>query len=264
MLGAIIGDISGSRFEWDNIKSKEFDFFAEHCRPTDDSRMTLAVAKAFLLADGDWSVLSAKAIETMHDFGYRYPFGYGPAFKHWLLEENPEPYGSFGNGAAMRVSPCAWVARSMEEAMTLSDLVTGISHDHPEGLKGARATTSAIFLARNGSGKEEIRNHIQENYYPLDFTIDGIRPDYRFDASCQGSVPQAIEAFLESTGFEDAVRNAISIGGDSDTIAAIAGSIAEAFYGIPEDLRERTLPYLDEYETSVLFDFERKYGPSAG
>ena len=259
MLGAIIGDIAGSRFEWDNLRSKDFEFFTDRCRPTDDSRMTLAIANAFLIADGDWSRLSSAAIETMHDFGYRYPFGYGPAFKHWLLSDDPQPYGSFGNGAAMRVSPCAWVAESMEEALAFSDDITKVSHDHPEGIKGARATTAAIFLARNGASIPDIRKHIGENYYLLDFTIDQIRPVYRFDASCQGSVPQAIEAFLESNGFEDAVRNAISIGGDSDTIAAITGSIAEAYYGIPEDLRRRALEYLDEYETKVICDFESKY-----
>ena len=260
MLGAIIGDISGSRFEWNNRKSKEFRLLKSGCHPTDDSNMTLAVAEAILRANGDWSKLPDLAVECMRDFGRVYPRGYGGRFKQWLCSDNPEPYGSWGNGSAMRVSPCAWAAQTMEEALLLSDAVTNVTHNHPEGVKGARAVTAAIFLARKGASVSEIRDHIHENYYPLDFTLDQIRPAYEFDVSCQGSVPQAIEAFLESDSFEDAVRNAISIGGDSDTIAAMAGSIAEAYYGIPETIRNQAITFLDQKQIQTLNAFEQKYG----
>ena len=260
MLGAIIGDISGSRFEWRNHKSKEFVLLDKACRPTDDSNMTLAVAQAILTCDGQWETLPAETVRSMQNLGRLYPFGYGSGFKRWLNTPNPQPYGSWGNGAAMRVSPCAWAAQSMEEALRLSDAVTAVSHDHPEGLKGARAVTAAIYLALHGADKAEIRAHIVQNYYVLDFTLDGIRPYYNFDVSCQGSVPQAIEAFLEADDYEDTVRNAISLGGDSDTIAAIAGSIAEAYYGIPLDLREQVMRYLDGTQTGIIAAFEQKYG----
>ena len=260
MLGAIIGDVSGSRFEWDNLKSKDFDLLTYRCHPTDDSNMTLAVAQSILQADGDWRRLSALATTCMRDFGHRYPHGYGGRFKQWLLSDDPRPYGSWGNGSAMRVSPCAWAAKTLEEALQLSDTVTNITHNHPEGVKGARAITAAVFLAKQGASILEIRDHIHENYYPLDFSLDQIRPDYSFDVSCQGSVPQAIEAFLESNSFEDAIRNAISIGGDSDTIAAMTGSIAEAYYGIPADIRNHVLTFLDETQLSVINAFEQKYG----
>lgn len=260
MLGAIIGDISGSRFEWDNHKSKEFDLLTYRCHPTDDSNMTLAVAHAIMLCKGDRSSLSEHAIASMRDLGRKYPRGYGGRFKQWLNSDKPAPYGSWGNGSAMRVSPCAWAATTMEEALQLSDAVTEVTHNHPEGMKGARAITVAIFLARQGASMLEIRDHIHQHYYPLDFTLDQIRPTYEFDVSCQGSVPQAIEAFLESTGFEDTIRNAISIGGDSDTIAAMAGSIAEAYYGIPSDLRKHALTFLDQTQLDILNAFESKYG----
>ena len=260
MLGAIIGDIAGSRFEWENCKSKEFELFTDDCGPTDNSNMTLAVAKAIVTADGDWDKLPELAVDCMREFGRKYPHGYGGRFREWLRSDDPRPYRSWGNGSAMRVSPCAWAAASPEEALRLSDAVTNVTHNHPEGIKGARAITAAVWLARQGAGIPEIRKHIQENYYPLDFTLDGIRESYRFDVSCKGSVPQAIEAFLESTGFEDAVRNAVSIGGDSDTIAAMAGSIAEAYYGIPFRLRGEALEFMDGTQAGVLNVFELRYG----
>lgn len=260
MLGAIVGDISGSRFEWENLKSKEFDLLTYRCHPTDDSNMTLAVAQAILQSKKDWSDLPEQAVEAMRVLGRKYPRGYGGRFKQWLLSEDPQPYGSWGNGSAMRVSPCAWAAGSLEEALSLSDAVTSVTHNHPEGIKGARAIISAIWLARHGASMLEIRDHIHEHYYPLDFTLDQIREAYSFDVSCQGSVPQAIEAFLESTDFEDTIRNAISIGGDSDTIAAMAGSIAEAYYGIPADIRNHALTFLDETQLGILNAFEQQYG----
>ena len=262
MLGAIIGDIVGSRFEWHNIKSKEFEFLTYKCSPTDDSIMTLALAQAILVSKPDYSDLSQNAVECMQRVGRNYPdCGYGGKFRRWMFSSNPQPYNSFGNGAAMRVSPAGFAATSLEEAKVLARKVTEVTHNHPEGLKGAEATAAAIYMARTGSSILEIRDYIDRNYYPMNFTLDGIRKDYRFDVTCQGSVPQALMAFFESTGFEDAIRHAISIGGDSDTIAAICGGIAEAYYGIPSDIRKHALTFLDERLLQILVVFENKYPP---
>ena len=265
MLGAIIGDIVGSRFEWDNCKSKIFTFFSKEkgCFFTDDSVMTVAVARSLLDCRGDfrdYDKLSLLAVHNMQQLGRLYPDrGYGGHFEVWLNSEDPRPYNSWGNGSAMRVSPCGLAAKSLEEAVKLSKAVTLVTHNHPEGIKGAEATAVAVFLAKSGYKIPEIRDYITANYYDIDFRLGDIRADYTFDVSCQGSVPQALEAFFESTGFEDAVRNAISIGGDSDTIAAITGGIAEAYYGIPEDLRSEALTYLDENLKSVINKFEEAY-----
>ncbi len=262
MLGAIIGDIVGSRFEWHNIKSKEFEFLTYKCSPTDDSIMTLALAQALLVSKPDYSDLSQNAVECMQRVGRNYPdCGYGGKFRRWIFFSNPQPYNSFGNGAAMRVSPAGFAATSLEEAKTLARKVTEVTHNHPEGLKGAEATAVAIYMARTGSSILEIRDYIDQNYYPMNFTLNGIRKDYHFDVTCQGSVPQALMAFFESTGFEDAIRNAISIGGDSDTIAAICGGVAEAYYGIPSDIRKHALTFLDERLLQILVAFENKYPP---
>ena len=261
MLGAIIGDIAGSRFEWDNCKSKDFDLLTYRCQPTDDSVMSLAVAKAILQCNGDYADLDRRTVACMQEFGCRYPdAGYGGMFSRWIWSMNPQPYNSFGNGAAMRVSPCGFAASSLEEAIMLARVVTGVTHNHPEGIKAAEAVAAAIYQARKGMSLLEIRDYIEKNYYKIDFTLDSIRPSYQFDVTCQGSVPQAFEAFFESTGFEDAIRNAISIGGDSDTIAAIAGGMAEAYYGIPDELRRHAITYLDEVQLNVLNAFEAKYG----
>jgi len=261
MLGAIIGDISGSRFEWENCKSKDFELLAFQCRPTDDSVMTLAVAKAILRSRELKTDLVAETIAAMQEFGRQYPHaGYGGMFSRWIKDPDPQPYNSFGNGAAMRVSPCGFAASSLEEAVSLARTVTAVTHDHPEGLKAAEAVASAIFMARQGESLLAIRDYIEANYYKLDFTLDSIRLTYSFDVTCQGSVPQAFEAFFESTGFEDAIRNAISIGGDSDTIAAITGGMAEAYYGIPDEIRRHALTYLDQVQLSVLNSFESTYG----
>jgi len=265
MIGAIIGDIVGSRFEWNNIKSKEFEFFTDKCEPTDDSIMTLAIAKAILSCDSNFSRLADKAVICMQELGRRYPrAGYGGNFRRWLKDTKPTPYGSYGNGSAMRVSACAHATDKLEAAKSLSRTVTEVTHSHPEGIKGAEATTAAIFMALHGSSIEEIRNYIDENYYSMDFTLDKIRPKYEFNESCQGTVPEAIMAFLESTGFEDSIRNAISIGGDSDTLAAITGSIAEAYYGVPTDIRNQAVQYLDEFQLDILNRFESKYGVIGG
>jgi type I restriction enzyme M protein len=183
-------------------------------------------------------------------------------FRQWMFSDAPKPYNSFGNGAAMRVSACGFAANTLDAAKLLSRKVTEITHNHPEGLKGAEAAAVCVFLAREGKSILEIRDYVNEHYYPMNFTLDGIRGEYRFDSSCQNSVPQAIMAFLESIGFEDAIRNAVSIGGDSDTIAAIAGSIAEAYYGIPTGIRKHALTFLDEYLLKILVDFENAYPPA--
>jgi type I restriction enzyme M protein len=263
MLGAIIGDIAGSRFEWNNIKTKRFELFTRDCFATDDSIMTLGVAKAIIESNKDRDILRKTVAGHLQEVGRPYPdCGYGGMFHRWMYMDDPQPYNSFGNGAAMRVSPCGFAASSLEEAKILSKIVTEISHDHPEGLKGAEATAVAIYLAREGKNISEIRACINEYYYPMDFSLDEIRPTYRFNETCQETVPQAIMAFLESSGFEDAVRNAISIGGDSDTLAAITGSVAGAYYGIPADIRESALTYLDQRLMTILNKFESLYGAS--
>ena len=212
--------------------------------------MTVAVADAITKwragGDASYGALSRIAIVSMQAFGRQFPHaGYGGSFRRWLRDENPQPYNSWGNGSAMRVSPCGWAGQTLDEVKAMSRAVTEVTHNHPEGIKGAEATAVATFLARTGKSMEEIKAVIVRDYYPLDFTLDEIRPAYKFDVSCQGSVPQALEAFFESTSFEDAIRNAISIGGDSDTIGAICGAVAGAYYGVPIDICERTLMFLD-------------------
>lgn len=260
MLGAIIGDIAGSRFEWNNQKTKDFELFTGRCRPTDDSIMTIAIAEAILDSEGDLAKLEQNTVKYMQQFGRRYPdAGYGERFYDWIFAKDPQPYNSFGNGAAMRVSPCGFAAGTLQEAKALARAVTKVTHNHPKGMKAAEAVAVAIFLARNGKKLAEIREHIEQYYYKIDFTLDEIRPSYRFDVTCQGSVPQAFEAFFESTGFEDAIRNAISIGGDSDTIAAITGGMAEAYYGIPSTIRDKALLFLNDDLLKIVHSFEKKY-----
>ena len=262
MLGAIIGDTVGSRFEWHNHRSKDFDFLTYKCEPTDDSIMTLAIAKAILKSEGNVNKLSDLVVRYMQQLGRLYSdAGYGGAFRKWIRSSDPKPYGSFGNGAAMRVSPVGFAAKSMDEAKAMSKAVTKVTHNHPEGLKGAEATTVAIFMALHGKSMLEIRDYIDKNYYPMNFTLDDIRDSYQFNETCQDTVPQAMMAFFESTGFEDAIRNAISIGGDSDTLAAITGGIAEAYYGIPSEIRKHELTFLDERLLAILVEFENRYKP---
>lgn len=256
MIGAIIGDIAGSRFEGRNHRSKDFTIFHENSRPTDDSVMSLAIAEAILNCNGNYENLSDQAVFCMQKLGRIYKnAGYGGAFINWIWSDNPRPYGSFGNGAAMRIGPCGFAAKSIDQAKRLSRAVTEVTHDHPEGLKGAEAVAVSVFLARSGKNKNEIRKFVTENYYAIDFTIDEIRPSYKFNVSCQGSVPVAMEAFFEAESFEDAIRNAVSVGGDSDTIAAITGVIAEAYYGVPTDFIEEAIQYLHAPEMAILYNF---------
>ena len=255
MYGAILGDIVGSPYEFDhnNYKAKDFPLFSQRSEFTDDTVMTLAVAKALLDTRGQDDVaIKAALVREMQRLGRTYPDkGYGAQFDSWLYEDDPQPYHSYGNGSAMRVSPAAWLAENMAEVMRLAQFTAEVTHDHPEGIKGAQATAAAVFLARTGHSKEEIKAYVEREFgYDLSRTCDEIRPAYRHVESCQETVPQAITAFLESTDFEDALRTAVSLGGDSDTLAAITGSIAEAFYGVPEDLkqecRQRLTPELAE------------------
>ena len=268
MIGAIAGDIAGSRFEWHNHKSKDFELYTDWCGMTDDSMMTIAVAAAILdcrtdadAAGIEYSKMPAAAIKRMQEIGRKYPdAGYGGHFRVWLTTDDPAPYNSWGNGSAMRVSPAGWAGRSLDEVKEISRLVTEVTHNHPEGVKGAEAVAVAIYMARTGSTMAEMHDVITRDYYKLDFTLDEIRPDYEFDVSCRGSVPQALEAFFESTDFEDCIRNAVSIGGDSDTIAAIAGSVAEAFYGVPGSIREAVYTYMGEDVRGIVDRFEATYG----
>ena len=264
MLGAIVGDIVGSRFEWSENKSKEFAFLTPSCTFTDDSIMTIAIARAFILRRGAWHAPDFQAFvtEQMVKMGQRFAYRqiWGAGFYKWFMEES-KPYNSCGNGAAMRVSPVGWVASSEEEVRTFSRLVTEVSHNHPEGIKGAEAVAMAVYLARTGRGREEIRRRMLEYYPEIEgMTVKKIRPGYGFDRdgrwiTCQGSVPQAIVCFLDATDFEDAVRNAVSLGGDTDTQGAMAGAMAEAYFGISPDLEEKTLAYLTEDMRSTCAAF---------
>ena len=257
MIGAIIGDIVGSRFEFDNCKTKDFKLFDKECMFTDDTVMTLAVAKALLSykSIADTESFKKHLVEVMHEVGTRYPdCGYGGRFYVWMFEGKTEPYNSCGNGSAMRVSPVGWYAKSLKECEALAAATAEVTHNHPEGIKGAVAVAGAIYLARTGYRMDEIKAYVKQ-YYTMDFTLDGIRGNYDFYETCQKSVPQALEAFFESKDFEDAIRNAVSLGGDSDTIAAISGSVAEAFYGIDEDMKETALSYLDSYLLEIADSF---------
>ncbi len=270
MLGAIIGDIAGSRFEHKNLQTKDFKLFTRTCQVTDDSITTLAVAKALMeakkmhkgskgerkLSIKDTELIEKMTVKYLQELGQKYPYaGYGGMFRRWLFSEEPKPYNSFGNGAAMRVSPVAYVGKTKEEVERLAEAVTAVTHNHEEGIKGAKAVATAIFMAREGFTKTEIRNEINNRFYALDFTIDEIKDSYGFSAACQEAVPQAITAFLESDSFENAIRRAIYLGGDSDTIAAIAGSIAEAYYSVPVVIKTKALTYLDDDLSRILQDW---------
>ena len=254
MLGAIAGDLIGSVHEFIGTKTKDFPLVDPKCFITDDSILTIALADA-LLNDLDYAV-------TLKLYYRRYPdAGYGGAFHSWALSDSWEPYNSWGNGAAMRVSPAAYVASSLDEALALAEQSAVVTHNHPEGIRGAQATAAAIFLARTGHDKCEIKQYVEASSgYDLQKTIDEIRPTYLFNESCQETVPQAITAFLEATDFEDAIRNAISLGGDADTLACIAGSIAEPYFGgVPEDLREAVLLRLDDELLAVVTAFQQRW-----
>lgn len=254
ILGAVVGDIVGSVYEFNNYRAKDFEFFNANSKFTDDTVMTLAVADA-LMNDKDMA-------QTIKEYGRTYPNrGYGGMFYRWLDSKTLDPYNSFGNGSAMRASAAGFMANSLEEALELAKKSSEVTHNHPEGIKGAQATALCIFMARNGFSKEQIKEEVENRFgYDLNFTIDGIRLTYAFNETCQETVPQAIVALLESVDFEDAIRTAISLGGDSDTLACITGGIAAAFYkDIPEEVRTFALGKLPVELKNIIFDFEANY-----
>lgn len=255
VIGAIVGDIVGSVYEWNNIKTKEFPLFSSECFFTDDTVMTLAIAEGLLNGGSKKAFISA-----MKELGRKYPdAGYGSRFGSWLFSEEESPYSSWGNGSAMRVSPVAWRFDSLEEVERYAEISASVTHNHPEGIKGAQATAASIFLARKGKTKQEIKTYVENTYgYDLSRALDEIRRNYTFNESCQETVPEAIIAFLESVDFEDAIRNAISLGGDSDTLAAITGSIAEAAYEIPAEISNHALSMLDEKLLDVYKRFKMR------
>ena len=253
MVGAIAGDIIGSIYEHRPIKTTKFTLFGSGCRFTDDTVLTVAVADC---------LLNGKAYaKTFEDYYYRFPnAGYGSGFCEWASPHDHKPYNSWGNGSAMRVSPVGWAFSDLEQTLAEAKKSAEVTHNHPEGIKGAQATAAAICLARTGSSKEQIKEFVEKTFaYDFLLPLDSIRPAYRFDVSCQGTVPPALTAFLESTDYEDAVRKAVSLGGDSDTLACITGSIAEAFYkGVPDSITERVFQILDKDLAAVVRKFTAK------
>ena len=254
MTGAIAGDIIGSVYEFDNIKTTDFPLFTNESDYTDDTIMTVAVA--------DWLLNGGDLAKVMQRYGREYPYptgGYGGRFSGWLREKDPLPYNSWGNGSAMRVSAVGWMFDSLEKTLEVAKETAIVTHNHPEGIKGAQATAAAIYLARTGKSKQDIKQYIETTFsYDLGRTCDEIRPFYRFNESCQGTVPEAIIAFLDSSDFEDAIRLAVSLGGDSDTLACITGGIAEAFYGIPEDIERQVYDKLPGTFQKVIKEFKNK------
>ena len=262
MYGAILGDMIGAPYEFDRgDKTKDFPLFCRYSQFTDDSVMTVAVAEALLntigKSDGE---IKVALVKSMQKWGHTYPnAGYGGMFYRWLRAKDPQPYNSYGNGSAMRVSAAGWLYDTLEETRHMARLTAEVTHNHPEGIKGAEATASAIFLARNGKSKNEIRDYIIDEFgYDLSRTCDEIRPAYRHVETCQQTVPEAITAFLEGTDFEDVIRTAVSLGGDCDTLTCIAGGIAEAYYGVPDALKKECIKRLPADMTKVLKQFEKK------
>ena len=253
MIGAIAGDIIGSVYEGLDEKTKRFPLFGPHNWFTDDTVLTVAVAESILRG--------SDLVDILHDYFHRYPqVGYGGSFIEWAVLRRREPYNSWGNGSAMRVSPVGFAYDTLDDVMQHAQRTAAVTHNHPEGIRGAQATAAAIYLARTGSDKQAIRRHIVDAFgYDLSTPLDEIRETYEFDVSCQGSVPQSITAFLEAVDFEDAIRNAISLGGDADTMACIAGGIAEAYWGVPAEIEQRALSFLDDQLLAVVDEFNRRY-----
>lgn len=264
MYGAIIGDVVGSRFEFNNIRSKDFEFLHSDCEPTDDSIMTIAIADAILewdkLGRPSYHDLALYATRAMRLWGNAYPFaGYGENFSNWLENDKMGPYDSCGNGAAMRISPVGWAARSFDECIKMSYVVTAVSHSHFDGIMGATATAVQIFLAKQGKSLKELEQFEKEHYYNYTFDLSNLLKDYRWSSICSGTCPPAFQCLYESTDFEDAIRNCIAIGGDCDTTGAICGSIAEAVYGVPENLKFSVRTFLDEDQLRVVDMFTNTF-----
>lgn len=260
MIGAITGDVLGSVYERATIKRKDVRLHNDRSRPTDDSVLTLAVAETILKIDG--IPTEADFAASLREIGRRYPrAGYGGSFRRWLADATMGPYQSWGNGSAMRVSPVGWAYESADDVLRVAALTARPTHDHPEGIKGARAVALAVYLARQGVSRDELRSELTRRFdYDLDRTIDEIRPGYTFEISCRRSVPESIIAFLDSVDFEDAIRNAISLGGDADTQACIAGAIAEAHYGgVPESMLAWVVPRLDAQQLRVAREFAARF-----
>jgi len=253
MIGAIAGDIIGSVHEGAGTKTKQFPLFGPYVRFTDDTVLTVAVADSILHG--------TDLVDGLHDYFHRYPqAGYGGSFIQWAARRLREPYNSWGNGSAMRVSPVGFAFDTLASVMQHAEHTAAVTHDHPEGIRGAQATAVAIFLARNDNDKPAIKQHIEKTFgYDLSEPLDSIRESYTFDVSCQGSVPQSIIAFLEATDFEDAIRNAISLGGDADTMACIAGGIAEAFWSVPSEIEKQAMEMLDDHLRGVVEEFNQRF-----
>lgn len=263
MYGAILGDMIGAPYEFDRgNKTKDFEMFNDRVCFTDDSVMTIAVADALMRIsnDADDDDVKMAVIQSMQKWGKKYPrAGYGQRFFFWLGKKNPQPYGSWGNGSAMRVSSVGWLYNSLEETRKYARLTAEVTHNHPEGIKGAEAVASAIFMARNGASKDEIKKYIiQEFDYDLSRTCDEIRPGYHHIESCQETVPEALTAFMEGADFEDVVRTAVSLGGDCDTLTCIAASIAEAFYGLPDNMKDECRKRLPKDMLGILDRFDER------
>lgn len=268
MLGAIIGDMVGSPYDFDDtaIKTTDFPFFSDESCWTDDTVMTVAVAQALLTQPATDQAAEELLVASMRWWGAAIPLpkgGYGAGFSQWLVANYPQPYNSWGNGSAMRVSSVGWLYGSLDETEHWAEVTARVTHNHPEGIKGAQATAGAIFMARRGASQAQIGDYVSSRFgYDLTRTVTQIRPGYHHEESCQESVPEAITAFLEATGFEDAIRLAVSLGGDADTQGAITGAIAEAAYGIPDDIRAEALTRLDPRLAAVLDRFESRVHPS--
>lgn len=258
LFGAVIGDIVGSKYEFDNIRTKDFDFFDRDMFFTDDTVMSVAVYEALKNTyENDYKGLSEEVVKQMQQYGRRYPYcSYGGRFAFWLMDKDPQPYNSFGNGSAMRVSAVPYFAKSIDEVKVLSRKVTEVTHNHPEGIKGAEATAVATYMALNKCNKKEIKKYIEDNYYSMNFDYEELRKNYRFNEICQDTVPQALYCFFESNNFEDAIRTGISIGGDSDTLCAITGAVAEAYYGVNKKMQKGALAYLDGHLREKVVEAE--------
>lgn len=261
MLGAIIGDMAGSIYEFDNIKSRDFEFLSKRCEPTDDSILTCAIARALIDVKGRGTQLERVTMFRMKEYFLANPLpmgGFGAKFFQWALSDVTEPYGSWGNGAAMRISPVAYVANTEVEAKLLSRIVTGTTHNDPEGLKGGEVTALAVFKALHGATKEEIQKMVK-SYYPGDYSVEELHRTYTFEPSCQKTVPEGMQCFFESEDYESAIRNVMYIGGDCDTLGAIVGAIAGAYYGIPEWIQEKALSHMPDYMVEDYEDFKAMY-----
>lgn len=269
MYGAILGDIVGKPYEHNfKMKNKVFPLFVPASHFSDDSVMTIAIADGLLHVAKEASLdeIRSAVIRSMQYWGRKYPrAGYGGRFRYWLYEEDPQPYRSFGNGSAMRVSPVGWLYDTIERTRAVAAATADVTHNHPEGIKGAEAAASVIFLARHHTSKEEIKAYVEQNFgYDLSRTVAEIRPTYQFDSSCQGTVPEAIIAFLEGTTFEDVLRTAVSLGGDCDTLTSIASAMAEAYYGMPDNLRAEVRNRIQPDMLAVVDQFDQHLGRAAG